>query len=105
MTTKSPKTATSAQTNVRQRVLVLYLSSSALDSAVIGWALHDGHAPHANGPGDSSEPPYATGVEALADGWRLFQASQLIAAPVGQEYQTDYLKYEFFFEQLTDAPV
>ena len=87
---------------VRQRVLVLYLASSALDSKVIGWALHDGHAPNANGPGDTNEPPYRTGVDALADGWRLFQASPLRAAPAGQEYQTDYLKYEFFFEQLTE---
>jgi hypothetical protein len=89
----------------RQHVLVLYLSSSALDSNVIGWALHDGHAPHANGPGDSDEPPYRTGVAALADGWRLFQASPLLAAPAGQEYQTDYLKYEFLFEQLVEAAV
>lgn len=88
----------------RQRVLVLYLESSALDSRVIGWALHDGHAPDANGPGDNNEPPYRTGIAALADGWRLIQASPLVAAPRGQEYQTDYLKYEFFFEQLIDKP-
>jgi len=89
---------------IRQRVLVLYLTSSALDSKVIGWALHDGHAPRANGPGDHDDPPYKTGVDALVDGWRLIQASQLLAAPSGQEYQTDYLKYEFFFEQLTEQP-
>lgn len=84
-----------------QRVLVLYLASSALDSNVVGWALYDGNNPHAHGAGDSNEPPYTTGVHALADGWRLIQASPLTAAPNGQEYQTDYLKYEFFFEQLT----
>ena len=84
-----------------QRVLVLYLASSALDSKVIGWALYDGNKPHEHGPGDMDEPPYARGIDALADGWRLFQASTLSAAPAGQEYQTDYLKYEFFFEQLT----
>lgn len=83
---------------------MLYLTTSALDSKVIGWALHDGHAPNANGPGDNDEPPYETGVDALADGWRLIQASPLLAAPRGQEFQTDYLKYEFFFEQLTEAP-
>lgn len=84
-----------------QRVLVLYLASSALDSAVIGWALYDGNDKHAHGPGDQDEPPYTTGLHALADGWRLFQASTLTAPPAGQEFQTDYLKYEFFFEQLT----
>jgi len=90
----------SDQTSTRQRVLILYLSSSALDSKVIGWALHDGNNPDAHGPGDSDEPPYRTGVDALADGWRLIQASPLRAAPPGAEFDTDYLKYEFFFEQL-----
>jgi len=83
----------------KQRVLVLYLRSSALDSEVIGWALYDGNDPYANGPGEQNEPPYKTGIQALADGWRLFQASPLQPAPAGQEFQTDYLKYEFFFEQ------
>jgi len=87
----------------RQRVLVLYLRSSSLDSEVIGWALYDGNDPYANGPGEQNEPPYKTGTHALADGWRLFQASTMRPATAGQEFQTDYLKYEFFFEQLVDA--
>ena len=89
---------------LRQRVLVLYLRSSALDSEVIGWSLfcgkESGDEPFASGPGAEDEPPYKTGVHALRDGWRLIQASTLRAAPAGQELQTDYLKYEFFFEQL-----
>jgi len=87
----------------RQRVLVLYLRSSSLDSEVIGWALYDGNEPYANGPGEQNEPPYKTGIQALADGWRLFQASPMLPATAGQEFQTDYLKYEFFFEQLMDT--
>lgn len=88
--------------STKQRVLVLYLRSSTLDSEVIGWALYDGNAPYANGPGEQDEPPYKTGIQALADGWRLFQASPLLPARAGQEFQTDYLKYEFFFEQLVN---
>ena len=84
----------------KQQVLVLYLRSSALDSEVVGWAIYDGRDPHGNGPGAQDTPPYKTGVQALADGWRLFQASTLRPAPAGQEFQTDYLKYEFFFEKL-----
>ena len=87
----------------RQQVLVLYLHSSALDSQVIGWALHDGAAEDDSGPGgpgSMDEAPYGTGVDALRDGWRLIQASPLLAAPRGQEFQTDYLKYEFLFERL-----
>ncbi len=52
--------------------------------------------------GDSDEPPYRTGLDALTDGWRLFQASQLQPHNVGDEFRTGYLKYEFFFEKLID---
>lgn len=87
----------------KQQVLVLYLRSSALDSEVIGWAMYDGNDPQGNGPGAQDSPPYKIGVQALADGWRLFQSSTLRPAPKGQEFQTDYLKYEFFFEKFPAA--
>jgi hypothetical protein len=50
--------------------------------------------------GDSAMPPYASGLAALKDGWRLIQASPLSSHMPGSEYRTDYLKYEFFFEKL-----
>ena len=52
--------------------------------------------------GDADEPPYATGLAALQDGWRLIQASPLLDHGVGGEFRTGYLKYEFFFERLID---
>ncbi len=88
----------------RQRVLVLYLASSALDSHVIAWANYDGTGRTRPMAGDQSEPPYRTGVHALQDGWRLFQASQLMSHVSGDEFRTDYLKYEFFFEKLEEVP-
>ena len=63
---------------LRQQVLVLYLATSALDSEVVGWSLYDGTGRTSPTTGDSDEPPYASGVAALRDGWRLFQAAQLI---------------------------
>ena len=87
----------------RQRLLVLYLSSSALDSSVIAWANYDGTGRTHPMAGDESEPPYKTGVKALEDGWRLIQASPLIHHDSGDEFRTGYLKYEFFFEQLVDV--
>jgi hypothetical protein len=87
----------------RQRVLVLYLSSSALDSSVIAWANYDGTGATQPMAGDQSEPPYRTGVHALLDGWRLIQASPLIQHGEGEECRTGYLKYEFFFERLVDV--
>ncbi|WP_326778410.1 hypothetical protein [Streptomyces sp. NBC_01445] len=88
------------ENTVRQQVLVLYLGTSALDSEVVGWACYDGTGRTHPTTGDSDEPPYKTGVAALEDGWRLFQAAQLIPAPPGSEYETSFLKHEFFFEKL-----
>lgn len=90
--------------NLRQQVLVLYLGSSALDSGVIAWALYDGTGQSRRMAGDEDEPPYATGLAALEDGWRLIQASPLIQHGTGDEFRTGYLKYEFFFEKLCPTP-
>ena len=86
----------------RQRVLILYLENSALDSAVIAWALHDGSGEIRHTSGDQDEPPYKSGLAALLDGWLLFQASQLLPHPRGGEFDIAYLKYEFFFEQIVE---
>jgi hypothetical protein len=84
----------------RQQVLVLYLHTSALDSAVVGWSMYDGTGRATPTTGDSDEPPYETGVAALRDGWRLFQAAQLIPPYPGHEYDVSFLKHEFLFEKL-----
>ncbi|MFB6847830.1 hypothetical protein ACFCXS_23635 [Streptomyces sp. NPDC056373] len=84
----------------RQQVLVLYLDNSALDSRVVGWARYDGTGSTRPTTGDSDEPPYETGVGALEDGWRLFQASPLLPPYPGAEHATSFLKHEFFFEKL-----
>ncbi|WP_338703315.1 hypothetical protein V2W30_38890 [Streptomyces sp. Q6] len=87
---------------MRQQVLVLYLSSSALDSQVVGWSRYDGTGRTRPMTGDSDEPPYDTGLAALYDGWRLFQASQLLPPQAGHEYDVSFLKHEFFFEKWED---
>jgi hypothetical protein len=85
---------------MKQQVLVLYLNTSGLDSHVLAWANYDGTGKTNPTTGDSDEAPYETGVEALRDGWRLFQASQLIPPYPGHEYDTSFLKHEFWFEKL-----
>jgi hypothetical protein len=87
----------------RQKVLVLYLANSALDSPVIAWAHYDGTGEVLHMAGDQDKAPYATGLAALKDGWRLLQASQLMPHPRGEEFDLSYLKYEFFFEQLVET--
>ena len=89
--------------SLKQRILVLYLESSALDTAVKAWAMYDGSGQSRHMAGDSDTPPFATGLAALEDGWRLIQASPLLAHDTGDEFRTGYLKYEFFFEQLIDG--
>lgn len=90
---------TASDSNMRQQVLVLYLQTSSLDSPIVAWSQYDGTTEKLFMAGDSDEPPYATGLHALKQGWRLFQASQLNPHNAGDEFQTAYLKYEFFFEK------
>jgi hypothetical protein len=89
--------------SLRQQVLILYLQTSSLDSRVIAWALHDGTGRDEHMAGDSDEPPYVTGVDALIDGWRLLQISPLLPHARGEEFDTSYLKYEFVFEKLIEV--
>ena len=86
----------------KQKVLILYLANSMLDSDVIAWSLHDGTGKNFHMPGDSEDPPNETGTDALLDGWRLFQASTLEQHKSGDEFRTGYLKYEFFFEKIEE---
>ena len=88
----------------RQKVLVLYLANSALDSPVIGWSVYDGTGEARRMAGDADTPPYASGLDALLDGWRLLQASQLLPHARGEEFDLAYLKYEFFFEKWIETP-
>jgi hypothetical protein len=93
----------SAYPHLRQQLLVLYLGTSARDSEVIGWTRYDGTGRSRPTMGDSDEPPYATGLGALLDGWRLLQMSQLVAHPRGEEHDVGYLPYEYLFERLVDV--
>jgi hypothetical protein len=88
---------------MRQKVLVLYLANSALDAPTVAWAVYDGTGDTRPMAGDNDKPPYRTGVEALKDGWRLFQAAQILPHHRGEEFDLAYLKYEFFFEKLVEA--
>lgn len=82
----------------RQQVLYLWAAGSALDSPTVGWAFHDG----TDGTGPTlpdADPPYATGVDALRDGWLLLQSAQLVPPAPGTEHLNAYLEYEFVFER------
>ena len=44
----------------RQKLLILYLNTSALDSDVKGWTMYDGTGREHHTTGDSDQRPYAT---------------------------------------------
>ena len=85
-----------------QQVLFLWLSDSALDAPVVAWSFYDGASPKGAPvpPVDiDAVPPYASGLEALRDGWRLIQVAALIPPAPGAELHTAYLRHEFIFER------
>ena len=87
--------------STRQQVLFLYLATSAMDTPVIAWSSYDGAGDGPTPPVVSDpRPPYATGVDALRDGWRLIQASAMHRALPGHERDVDFLLHEFIFERL-----
>lgn len=88
---------------VRQQVLILYLSTSALDSDVKGWTMYDGTGKTHHTTGDGDTPPYETGLAALVDGWRVIQFPQLIPPYPNMEYTTSFQSYEFIFEKLEEV--
>ncbi len=85
-------------TSVRQQVLYLWLAEGALDTETVGWSFHDGTT--GQGPGlPEAEPPYATGVAALEDGWCMIQSPAPYTLYPGAEHETSYLPNEFVFER------
>ncbi|MEZ5259468.1 MAG: hypothetical protein R2705_22080 [Ilumatobacteraceae bacterium] len=90
--------------SARQEVLFLWLDTSSLASRVLRWAFHSGADPSLDLEGtETGKPPYARGVDALADGWRLIQTSQLMPPTPGAELQVSHLKHEFLFERWAEA--
>ena len=89
-------------TRLRQQVLVLYLSNSALDSDVKGWSIYDGTGESRPTTGDSDTPPFKTGLDALLDGWRVIQFPQLQPPYPEMEYTTSFQMFEFVFEKLKE---
>nr|WP_227462415.1 hypothetical protein [Desertimonas flava] len=92
----------SADPGLRQQVMILYLDSSALDSEVCAWTFYDGTGRTTHTTGESDEPPYATGLAALVDGWRLLQISPITPPVNGHEHEVSVLRHEFVFERIVD---
>jgi hypothetical protein len=88
---------------LRQRLLLLYTTTSSPESDVGAWSMFDGTGQKAHMAGDSDKPPYASVVAAMHEGWRVIQLSQLTPAARGAEHDTSFLKYEFVLEKLVEV--
>ncbi len=95
---------------LRQQILFLQLANPDLAAPTIGWALFDGAA--AKGArqmqsGDQSEPPYRSVLDAMRDGWFVFQVPTLPYFVAGREHETGHLPYEYVLERkvtIDDSP-
>jgi hypothetical protein len=89
-------------TTPRQELLFLYSENSDLASPVRAWSRYGGGADHRSG--DCDEAPYASVVEAMRDGWRVLQVSQLLPPPPGAELTaTSFLKFEALLERFEES--
>jgi len=82
----------------RQLVLYLYSKSSNMRSPLASWMLYDATKPQ-EPTLPSQEPPYASVLAAVADGWRIvqFPDTKLYAY---QGVDNDYLSFEFILEKM-----
>jgi len=81
---------------IRQEILFLWLSNSALDSHILGWSHYHGRDLDHR----MTEINYRTGTDALGDGWRLMTASAVPSLQPGAELRASHLRHEFMFERL-----
>ena len=83
----------------RQQIMVLHSLDADLGSEVVAWAVYDGSLAEDEvqmQTGSEQAPPYSSVLDAMRDGWRVFQASPMpersAAAGTGQlanEYWLD----------------
>ncbi|MBA3708456.1 MAG: hypothetical protein H0W83_06530 [Planctomycetes bacterium] len=89
--------------SLRQQLLFLYLGSPSPESGTVAWSLFDGAGREQRSSGDAEDPPYASVVEAMRDGWRVIQVAHQPPPLPGMEHRTSYLPYEFVLERLVET--
>jgi len=87
----------------RQKLLYLYLRNSPPDSQTIGWSIYDGTDKEKPTTDVDAEAPYNSALEAMRDGWRVIQVPVLTPHFPGQEYNTDYLRFEYILEKFEEC--
>jgi hypothetical protein len=85
-------------TGQRQQLLFLWLAEPTLSSGVVGWSFDDGS--DGLGPQPVGEPPYAVGLDALRDGWRVIQVSPPVPSVA---HSNSALHNEYVLERIVDT--
>ncbi len=85
---------------VKQKLLILYSENSSLASPVVGWSLYDGTGEYDFDASDDADPPYASVLGAMRDGWRVIQLPVMQAVDPGEAQQLGYLRFETVLEKL-----
>ncbi|MYG00253.1 hypothetical protein F4212_14135 [Candidatus Poribacteria bacterium] len=82
----------------KQLILYLYSKSTNLRSPLGAWALYDPTAPD-DPILPSQEPPYASVLDAVRDGWRIvqFPRPELYSF---SDVENAYLNFEFILEKI-----
>ncbi|MBL4574950.1 MAG: hypothetical protein JKY51_02485 [Opitutaceae bacterium] len=84
-----------------QQLLYLFTGNSSPESNIVAWSLYDGVTgkPQKGCQEAGTEPPYESVLAAMHDGWRTIQVPVLEPARPGQEFDLDYLKFQFVLEK------
>lgn len=87
----------------RQRLLILYLSTSCLAGETCAWAEYDGTGRYPYVDEEGAMPPYPSVLAAMRDGWRVikFPVEQPLTAD--NAGRTGPLPYEFILERIEPA--
>lgn len=94
-----------SSSSIRQRLLLLWLSSADLGSNVIAWSAYDGTTGEREPDSLPEEPPYASALDAMRDGWRVLGIAPARPSQVGHESRTAFLLNEVVLERLETVHV
>ena len=88
----------------RQQILILHLINADLGSEVVAWAIYDGTLGQNDvqmQTGSEDSPPYSSVLDAMRDGWRVFQASPMPERSAG--IGTGQLANEYWLERIVEV--